>query len=192
MMLVKDAYCHHFGSVTWKPLIQQQGEQAYYMEGRQDFARAFGVDPWGTGFCFDPVFMDRVVGENTGHTEVLGVNCGLGSSSLKIKEQLKEYCRNLDVCLTNVTSESRFLEDLAGVSDKVEEIRSRKDLERFLSGKKFDYIVWEDPFLSKADRQGLLRLLQGALHPNGRMFVKGTVENGWRELGNQWNCFAFS
>lgn len=52
------------------------------MEGRRDFARAYEVAPWGTGFCYDVVFIDRVVGEHTGHVEVLGINCGLGGNSL--------------------------------------------------------------------------------------------------------------
>lgn len=154
MMLVKDAYCHHFGSVTWKPLIQQQGEQEYYLQGRKDFYRAYGVDPWGPGRCFDPVFMERVVGENTGHTEVLGINCGLGSNSLKIKEQIKEHCHNLDVCLTNITSDPSFLEDLKGVSDKVEEIRSFKKFKQFLSKKSYHYIIWEEAFPFQKDQKG--------------------------------------
>lgn len=193
MMLVKDAYCHHFGSVTWRSLIQQQGEQAYYLEGRQDFARAYGVDPWGTGFCFDPVFRERVVGEHTGHVEILGVNCGLGSSPLKIKEQIKEYCRDLDVRLTNVAWEERFLEDLAGVGDAVEKVRDLKELKGFLSGKKYDYIVWEDPFPSGAggDKKEALRTLTEGLLPGGKIFAKDiSPEDKWKNMGNGWYCRA--
>nr|WP_325251493.1 glycosyltransferase [uncultured Oscillibacter sp.] len=188
MMLVKDAYCHHFGSVTWKPIIQQQGESAYYAEGRQDFISAFGVDPWGTGFCFDPVFLERIVGESTGHIEILGVNCGLGSSSLKIKEQIKEYCRNLDVCLTNITGSEKFLEDLAGVSDRVKKIDSLKKLQNFLSKRRFDYIVWEDPFSQEISEQKILRLLLQSLAPAGQLLAKRDfrADTIWTELGDGW------
>nr|WP_325212021.1 glycosyltransferase family 2 protein [uncultured Oscillibacter sp.] len=191
MMLVKDAYCHHFGSVTLRPLIQRQGEQEYYLEGRQDFARAYGVDPWGTGFCFDAVFMNRVVGEHTGHVEILGVNCGLGSNSLKIKEQVREYCRNPDVRLTNITCEDRFLKDLAGVSDEVKKIRSQGELKRFLNGKTFDYIVWEEPFPPVRDGQKMLKLLRAALRPGGQLLVKDCpAGNGEEELGERWSRLA--
>lgn len=188
MMLVKDAYCHHFGSVTWKPIIQQQGESAYYAEGRQDFISIFGVDPWGTGFCFDPVFLERIVGESTGHIEILGVNCGLGSSSLKIKEQIKEYCRNLDVCLTNITGSEKFLEDLAGVSDRVKKIDSLKKLQSFLSKRRFDYIVWEDPFSQEISEQKILRLLLQSLAPAGQLLAKRDFRADaiWTELGDGW------
>lgn len=188
MMLVKDAYCHHFGSVTWKPIIQQQGEASYYEEGRRDFISVFGVDPWGTGFCFDPIFLERVVGENVGHVEVLGVNCGLGSNSLKIKEQIKECCHNLDVCLTNITSSEIFLEDLAGISDKVKKINSLKKLQKFLSKSRFDYIVWEDAFPQGLSEQKILQLLLDSLTPGGQLLAKRDLHGGtaWTELGNGW------
>lgn len=172
IMLVKDAYCHHFGSVTWKPIIRQQGEQDYYMEGRRDFAQMFGVDPWGTGFCFDPAFTERVVAENQGHTEVLGVNCGLGSNSLKIREQIREYCHNPDVSLTNITSDPGVLEDLAAVSDRARKIDSLKKLGQFLAGNHFDYIVWDDPFPAAISEQKVLDLLLDTLAPAGQLLTK--------------------
>lgn len=188
MMLVKDAYCHHFGSVTWKPIIQQQGEANYYAEGRQDFISAFGVDPWGTGFCFDPVFLERIVGESVGHIEILGVNCGLGSNSLKIKEQVKEYCHNVDVCLTNITSSEVFLEDLAGISDRVKKVDSLKKLQKFLAKKRFDYIVWEDSFPQGVNDQKILQLLLDSLAQGGQLLAKRNLRTDatWAELGDGW------
>lgn len=188
MMLVKDAYCHHFGSVTWAPIIQRQGEQKYYVEGRQNFSDIFGVDPWGTGFCYDPVFSEHMIGENHGHVEVLGVNCGLGGNSLKIKEQLKEYCHDLDVRLTNITSDPKFLRDLAGVGDRTEKIDSLKKLGQFLAGNPYDYIVWDDPFPPAVNERKILDLLLNALTPAGQLLTKRKLpakavrmemENGW-------------
>ncbi len=192
MMLVKDAYCHHFGSVTLKSEVQKYGEQKYYADGRQDFAHAFGVDPWGIGFCFDLVFMGRVVGDHTGHVDVLGINCGLGSNSLKIKEQIKEYCHNTDVYLTNLTSAPEFLRDLAGISDEAKTINSFKGLAGFLSGKRFHYIVWEAPLPAKTDEQSVVRILKNALYPAGQLFKKDmqSTHTGWKQLGNGWYCYV--
>jgi len=194
LMLAKDAYCHHFGSVTLKDEIRQQNEQKYYLEGRQEFYKAFQVDPWGTGFCYDPVFFDRVVGEVYGPTNVLGINCGLGSNSLKIKEQLKEYCHNLDVTLYNITSDLRYMQDLAGVSDKAVIIQKLKTFKAFLAGKSFSHIIWEDPFLSTISSSTLLQTIWTALSPGGRLFVKKNSqfnvalnkENKWESLNGVW------
>lgn len=200
IMLVKDAYCHHFGSVTLKDEIKQQNEQKYYLDGRREFYRAFQVDPWGTGFCYDAVFMNRVVDDRPGHTEILGINCGLGSNPLRIKEQLKEYCHNLDVHLSNIASDARFLADLAGVSDAVQAVSRLKGLKQYLANKKFDYIIWEDVFLPEINGKVILRLLRETLTEQGKLFVKKTemlsrfisAQLGWDELGNGWFCLKNS
>lgn len=195
LMLVKNAYCHHFGSVTLKDEITKQNEQKYYAEGRQEFNHMFQVDPWGPGFCYDPVFIERVVEDETGHVEVLGINCGLGSNSLKIKEQIKEYSHNTDCALTNLTSEVRFLEDLRGISDEAALITSIKAFKNALYQRTFQYIVWELPFLEKYKFGTLLELCLEHLAPGGKLFIKlseqsrasvrGSFPNR-KELGNDW------
>ena len=195
MMLAKDAYCHHFGSVTLKDEIAQQGEQQYYTEGQQLFHKAFGVTPWGTGFCFDAVFLDRVVGEESGHIEILGINCGLGSNSLKIKEQIKEYCHNMDTHLSNITDDLNFLEDLKGISDTAVIVSTIKDLKRFMQNHTYQYIVWETPFLIKYKFKTVLSYCLDALAPEGKLIIKLTSQSREivlrkfpqrKELGNDW------
>lgn len=195
LMLAKDAYCHHFGSVTLKDEVAKQNEQNFYLEGRQEFYRIFQVDPWGPGFCYDEAFMERVVGEETGHVEVLGLNCGLGSNSLKIKEQVKEYCRNTDCTLTNLTDISRFLEDLRGISDEAAIVTSIKELKAFLYQHTFQYIVWELPFLKKYKFSTMLELCLEHLAQPGRLFIKLSEQSrnvvchnfsNRKELGNDW------
>lgn len=195
LMLAKDAYCHHFGSVTLKDELQQQNEQKFYLKGRQEFYKAFGVDPWGTGFCFDPIFINRVVGEEDGRVEILGINCGLGSNSLKIKEQIKEYCHNLDTKLSNITDRSEYLQDLRGVSDEAAVVSSIKELKSFLRSRFFRYIVWETPFLTQYKYTTLLECCLNSLEDNGILMIKlneqcrKTLRQNFqqkRELGNDW------
>lgn len=198
LVLAKDAYCHHFGSVTLKDEIQQHNEQIYYKEGREEFQKAFGVDPWGTGFCFNPVFMERIVGDDQGHVEVLGINCGLGSSALKIKEQIKEYCHNTDCRLSFFTDDARYLADLRGVGDQAEEILSVKNLKQALYMRAFQYIVWEDPFLPQYKLNMLLDCCCKSLTPTGKLLIKQTTQNqkwlqgapGGKSLGNGWFLFS--
>lgn len=195
LMLAKDAYCYHFGSATLKDEIQRQNEQKFYAEGRRGFYNWFGIDPWGTGFCYDPCFFKRVVGEHTGHTEVLGINCGLGSNSLKIKEQIKEYCHNMDCTLTNITDDDRFLLDLKGISDIAQMTGSIKLFKSILYQHTFDYIVWETPFLTQYKFKTLIALCMEHLTQDGAVFLKQSdqtasyfrapksnirlLENGW-------------
>lgn len=195
MMLAKDAYCHHFGSVTLKDEIQQHNEQRYYLEGRQEFYKAFGVDPWGTGFCYDPIFCNRVVDDEHNHVEVLGINCGLGSNSLKIKEQIKEYCHNTDCGLTNLTDDVRYLKDLQGISDQVAVTTAIKGFKTAISQHVFQYIVWETPFLEKYKFSTLFDICIEHLDKNGKMLIKLTRQSqkyfkqkdiNRTELGSDW------
>lgn len=199
LILAKDAYCHHFGSVTLKDEIQQHGERKYYEEGRREFLKAFNVDPWGIGFCFDPVFMQRIVGNDQGHVEVLGINCGLGSNALKVKEQIKEYCRNIDCWLSFYTDDSRFLPDLQGVGDHAEEILSIKALKQAMYKHTFQYIVWEDSFLTQYNFNLLLDCCCKSLTVSGKLLLKLTEQNqkliqrgipGVKPLGNNWFVFS--
>jgi len=195
LMLVKDAYCHHFGSVTLKDEIRQQDEKKYYAEGRREFCKAFDVDPWGIGFCFDEVFINRVVGEQHEHVDILGINCGLGSNSLKIKEQLKEFCHNTDVSLCNITDDKRFLPDLLGISDEAQVVSAIREMKALFEGRFYQYIIWETPFLEKYKFKTLLESCLDALSPGGKLILKLTSQSRETvvrkypkkvELGNDW------
>lgn len=198
MMLAKDAYCHHFGSVTLKNEIEKQGEQEYYLNGRKEFYRAYKIDPWGTGFCFAVPFMQRVVGNETEHVNILGINCGLGANSLKIKEQLKEYCHNLDVALHNITDCVQFVSDLNGVSDDTDTVFSLEQLKDCLSHRKYQYIVWEDVFLTETSLKDLIALVKSALVSGGSLFFKQNRQIthcmsyfvGSNSLGNDWFVYC--
>ena len=176
LMLAKDAYCYHFGSITLKNQIQKKKQQDFYYKGRQEFYKAYQVDPWGTGFCYSVAFMDKVVDNDAGHINILGINCGLGANSLKIKEQLKEYCHNTDVTLYNITDDMRFIYDLKGISDNAEYIDSDESIYKFLSKRKYKYIVWEDSFIKNINELEVANLLLEQLLPGGILLSKKKIE----------------
>lgn len=193
LMLVKDAFCHHFGSVTLKSEVQKKGEAEYYLNGRKSFYQAYGVDPWGTGFCFATPFLKKVVSDESGHVDILGISCGFGANSLKIKEQIKEYCHNLDTSLYNITDAQQYIEDLKGIGDEAQIISSISEARNFLSKRCYQYIVWEDDFLAGSSSE-LISLVKNALAPGGMLFAKKhkqTMEllnacGKWDELGEDW------
>lgn len=143
-ILAKDAYCHHFGSVTLKyELGALQEQQRFYDKGRADFEKEYGVDPWGTGFCYDSELFQNWRFPVVDNASVLGINCGLGSNSLKVKEILREEGA-LGVVLHNATQESRYLQDLHGVSDETFLFSDAAELAAKLKKVKYSYIVIEE------------------------------------------------
>ena len=81
--------------------------------------------------------------------EILGLNCGLGSNSLIIQEQLKEYYGNFNTHLFNITDDPKFLNDLSGISEDTAYVTTKEELEAFLAGRAIRYLVWEDIFLEE-------------------------------------------
>lgn len=150
MMLAKDSYCYHFGSVTLKDETKNykdregnEGDNTFYLQGRKDFYNVFGIDPWGTGFCWDPGLFQHLPCNEKGHIDILGINCGIGSNPLKVKESIKENVHNLDVKIYNITDEKCYIEDLKGVSDSAEYIENLVNIEDIINGMKFNYIIFE-------------------------------------------------
>ena len=189
MMLAKDAYCHHFGSITLKNQTQKKNEQEFYYKGRQEFYNKYKVDPWGTGFCYSVIFNDKLVNDDYDHVDILGINCGLGANSLKIKEQLKEYCHNTDVTLYNITDDIRFIYDLKGVSDYVDYINSGKSMYTILSKRKYKYIIWEDDLIYSIKDLEFINFLLDILLPNGMLICKKRLENksiNYECLNDNW------
>lgn len=144
-ILAKDAYCHHFGAVTLKHDLGKSEEQKqFYLDGRKDFQDKYGVDPWGTGFCYNySLFQTWEIPPIDG-ANILGINCGLGSNSLKVKEVMREKGAQ-KVALYNVTQEDRFLEDLKGVSDYAFTFSCLSEIGEMTGRREFDYIVVDDP-----------------------------------------------
>lgn len=147
MILAKDAYCYHFGSVTLKDEILQHQNEAgedFYLQGRKHFQSCFGVDPWGTGYCYDSVLVNSLPCNDTLDVNILGVNCGLGSNPLKIRELIYENTGNINVRIYNFSADRQYLMDLRGVSDYVKQYKKASEIIKFLAKTKFKYIVIED------------------------------------------------
>ena len=111
-MLAKDAYCYHFGGVTRKDEIKNHkdkngnvGAEAFYKEAREDFIDIFGIDPLSIGVEYDPILFEHLECNDSKHVDILGINCGIGSTPLKIKESIKENVHNLDVSIYNIVDE---------------------------------------------------------------------------------------
>lgn len=150
IVLAKDSYCYHFGSITLKDETKEykgkagnDGQQAFYDVGRKEFQEVFGIDPWGIGYCWDPALIQHLPCHESGHVDILGINCGIGSNPLKIKESIKENTHNLDVITYNVTDEECHIEDLKGVSDIAEYINDFSCINDVFGDKKFKYIIFE-------------------------------------------------
>lgn len=142
LILAKDAYCHHFGSVTLGEEAAQEQTKNYTL-GRIEMKRKFGIDPWGPGFCYDPVLVEILqFPEDLSDASIMGINCGLGSDPLKIKETLR--CeKECHAVLYNFEQDENVIQDLKGVSDEVYLYQNVSEIGKTAGGRHFSYIVME-------------------------------------------------
>ncbi len=178
MILAKDSYCYHFGSVTLKDEIAKQ--EFFYEKGRKVFHDAFGIDPWGTGFCWSQELMSLLSCREEGHVNILGLNCGMGSNPLKIKETLKENVHNLDVTLYNVTDDERYTEDLRGVSDVFAFEQHSNNFHTLFPGVLFNYIVFESGLETYQEPLNIIKSLETRLTAGGFLILQ-TVDQAYHE-----------
>ena len=176
MMLAKDAYCYHFGSVTIKDEMSKINEQEAHNQGRLDFFNAFGVDPWGTGFCYDINMLVLVITEllEIDRVNILGINSGLGSNPLKIKELYKEEMYNLNATVYNITDQQNYLEDLRGVSNYVKLVENINNAFTSVDKElpeKFHHIVIDTLVSPLLDYIKLIKKCVEYLEDNGSLYA---------------------
>ncbi|MDR0986631.1 MAG: glycosyltransferase family 2 protein [Ruminococcus sp.] len=152
-VLQKDAYCHHFGSVTLGDEVtdadKDKSFQKYTLCSKK-FKEYYGINPWSIGKAAAPPFfeaMEHVIklAGIDGHIEILGINCGLGSDPLKIKTLYKEIKGNTDVHITNYTQFPWLLTDLETVSDKAVYAEDLMTLLKAEKPESYNYVVLEIP-----------------------------------------------
>ncbi len=173
-MLAKDAYVHHFGSVTINEATHQNqgGGSDFYTKCRIEFAKIFGVDPWGVGVCYDYELIGALNYEKNGPINILGINCGLGDTPLKIEAMLKEKMHNNNVKIYNITNMPRYRKDLDGLSDYFKLITNWNQIRKVFPGAKFTYIVAEDINLQIVSKKTMNDLFS-RLSAGGMLAVKG-------------------
>lgn len=179
LMLAKDAYCYHFGGVTRNDEIKNHkdkhgnvGSEAFYKEAREDFIDIFGIDPLSIGVEYDPILFDNLECNDNGHVDILGINCGIGSTPLKIKESIKENVHNLDVSIYNIVDEVRYIDDLKNTSEIVDYISNFEDLDNTFDSKKFNYIVFESKFDTCSNPLKIINILKNKLVENGILTIR--------------------
>lgn len=162
-ILAKDAYCHHVGSVTHKNDFDSEKKQnEFYNAGRRKFREDFGVDPWGTGAYYSSELFDAWHLPQVEQASVLGINCGFGSNSLKVREILRELGAKTGI-LYNATQEECWLQDLKSISDAAFVFDELRDIVERAGIARFDFIVIEDPlkgcrskdYLAELDKAGI-------------------------------------
>ena len=139
MILAKDCYCYHFGSLT---LGEAQVKENTLEKSRKLFFDRYGVDAWSPGFCYDPILMEILNIKEKRPVHILGINSGFGSNPLKIKTLYKE-AGNREADLYYVTTDERYLLDYKAFADKSIYAQDVETIYETFDTTTFQYILLE-------------------------------------------------
>ncbi len=170
LTLAKDAFCHHFGSVT----LANSSTDKFYAEGRTEFKKRWGFDPWGVGFCYSYELFSYLPCEDNEPVKIAGINSGIGSNPLKVREKIKETTGNMDAEIYNYYDRANgvYARGLKGVSDHVELFKNWNVLLKTLKKEQFDYILMDEGIERTADYLNGMKRLLDCLKTEGRLCVQ--------------------
>lgn len=175
-ILQQDTFCHHFGSVT---LGESQRENRTLEKSRKLFFDKHGFDPWGTGFCYDLNIINNLDLNFPGQVNILGIDAGIGSTPLQIKNELR-HKGNKKAVIYNFTEDIQFEPDLKPYSDHFT-FGSVENLGSIYEEEQFHYIYIGKKLEEYADFESLLLTLKKILKKNGQLIFQ--IDNPYNVSG---------
>lgn len=157
--------CYHFGSVTGKKAQKKENTLVY---GRELFQQKNGIDPWGTGFCYDytAVQLIRQSLPQRSNLNVLGIDCGMGDTPLQIRNELRHMERNC--ALYQVTTSEEYLPDQKPFSREALYVRHLDDaIESTFIGVRFDCVYFGLDIAEYANVDKIIDRISARIAPGG-------------------------
>lgn len=170
-ILLRDTFCHHFGSVT---IRDSEERERTFFESKRLFEKKYGLDAWSHGACYDPNIIHAFRYGRKERASILGIDTGFGATPLQIKNELRRRGgQNLTLC--QFTTEPQFAEDLAPYSDAFAS-GTPEELDTAFGDRSFDYIYLGNQLENYAEYKQLLECLRRKLSRGGQLaFSVGNV-----------------
>lgn len=86
LLLCKDTFIHHYGSVSWKENVSGYGE--LLTENEKKFMEKWGTNSYS--YIIHNDLIDEITFEKNNHINVLHIGCEAGGTLLKVKDKFKK------------------------------------------------------------------------------------------------------
>lgn len=170
-ILAKDAFCHHFGSVTLKHEPNYLTEK--HVQGkRESFKEYTGIDPYERGCHSYQGIRDRLEKHHQGEIFLLAINSRLSTTALELKELIRSE-KNVKSCALHLVAEEPvFVKEMQSIGDEVLLYEGVSWLSDWIGERKYHYILLEESLVNPTHEKDVVALLQQSLVKNGSLFVK--------------------
>lgn len=191
LILAKDAFCHHFGSVTLRH--EANYLTANHIQEKRDIFRHYtGLDPYERGCHGYETLLSHLEKRHQGTVNLLAINSRLSTTALKIKETIR-WENNVHGCTLHLLTEEPFyLSNMQSIGDEVTLYEGleplKQQFEQNLEAHRYQYILLEEKLVCPSQEPELVSYLMTKLVKNGSLFIK-SPEPETIELWKHWDIF---
>ncbi|QAV25783.1 hypothetical protein BTDUT50_03265 [Neobacillus thermocopriae] len=154
LMLCKDTFIHHYGSVSWQ---EDNSTYVHLLKNNQrKFEEKWGVD--AEAYAIEWGIVSRIERDRQTKIDVLHIGCGAGATLSKIKHEYPH------ATLYGVEQNAFAIKEAGRYSYVANHLEDSK-----INNQMFDLILYSDRILALDDH--LLRFVVNHLKPNGQFFA---------------------
>jgi|GEM_PF-111263 len=170
LILARDTFVHHFGSVTFR---EEYKKNNLATRNKALFIEKFGVDPWGATKIDQNVV---ALGEydRKGGIRILGVGSSSAASLLQIKNEYRSRGER-NVTLDYLSENKNTLDDLATVC-RACFLAEPNEVKKYFGEQSYDLIVVESETNKLRDLGNFYKDLCGMLREDGRLVTTAVEE----------------
>ena len=163
LILTKDTYLHHYGSVTIG-----ESYAAILGRNREFFKNKFGYDSWEASHI-DFNVIDNIIYNIKSEVKILGIGDTCAAKTLQIKNGLKEL-GSKDIVLDYFALKDEYVTDLKTICSNVG-VGNMHELYDYVNDRKYDYIYMDKIIYDIEELNYTINKISSILERNGTLIV---------------------
>ncbi len=175
LILAKDTYCYHFGSVTVNSEITDKSKsssmQNFYFNQRVNYFKAYKYNPWDSSVRHNQNLVPTLEINKNDVVTLLNIRSGFGGNILQLKSKLLEYNDNIEIKSFAVNDIRIFDNITKNTSDEYLNVNNCFDISLYENlvkeNRTFDYIIIEQNPENFEELNNLIEILINLLTPTG-------------------------
>ena len=168
LILTKDTYLHHYGSITI-------GEAYAAILGRNRvfFKNKFGYDSWEASHV-DFNVIDNIIYDNKSEVKILGIGDTCAATTLQIKNRLREL-GSKDIELDYFALKDEYVIDLKTICNNVN-VGNIDELYNYINDRKYDYIYMDRIMYDTSEVNHTINKISSILDKAGTLIINTKIK----------------
>ena len=168
LILTKDTYLHHYGSITIG-----EAYAAILGRNREFFKNKFGYDSWEASHV-DFNVIDNIIYDNKSEVKILGIGDTCAATTLQIKNRLREL-GSKDIELDYFALKDEYVIDLKTICNNVN-VGNIDELYNYINDRKYDYIYMDRIMYDTSEVNHTINKISSILDKAGTLIINTKIK----------------